>query len=225
MIQKETFDFLLQLKENNHRDWFQKHKEDYQSVHQNMIDFAAEVYHHLQLHDQVVDTTGKKALHRIYRDVRFSKDKSPYKKNFSGSFKRATAALRGGYYFHIEPGNTFLAGGFWGPNSADLKLIRSHIDAEPERLREIIEDKGFVHQFDRLKGEQVKTAPKGYHRDHPAIDLLRYKQFLLIQNFTDEQAQKENFALRVATGFQHMRPFLDYMSEVLTTDLNGISLL
>ena len=184
MIQKKTFDFLSALKENNHRDWFQAHKDTYQEAHENMIDFAAELYAAMQKHDHLVDSNGKKALHRIYRDIRFSKDKTPYKKNLSGSFKRATAALRGGYYFHIEPGNCFIGGGFWGPNSGDLKQIRAHIDAEPERLREVLEAQDFIQYFGKLEGEQLKTAPKGYERDHAAIDLLRYLLFLLYKRFS-----------------------------------------
>ena len=190
-----------------------------------MIEFAQQLYDAMLQHDHLVESTGKKALQRIYRDVRFSKDKSPYKNHFGGSFRRATTALRGGYYFHITPGETFIATGFWGPNSEDLKLIRSHIAAEPDRLRDVIQQKGFRDHFEVLKGEQVKTAPKGYAKDHAAIDLLRYKQFLLLKSFTDTEVLSSSFAKKVSDTFSQARPFLDYMSEILTTDLNGISLI
>jgi len=225
MINQETFTFLKNLKNNNHRDWFQENKATYQIAHEDVINFADSLYGEMQQHDNIVQTTGKKSLHRIYRDIRFSKDKTPYKSNFSGGFKRATKALRGGYYYHIEPGNTFIGGGFWGPNSEDLKLIRSHIAAEPERLREIIKSKDFIKHFGQLDGAQVKTAPKGYSKEDPAIELLRYKQFLIGKSFDDKDAMKKGFPKQVSDTFYAMRPFFNYMSEILTTDLNGIPLI
>lgn len=225
MITQDTLHFLKKLQQNNNREWFQDHKHLYEAAHNNMIDFADALYEEMQRHDQIVGTSGKKCLHRIYRDIRFSKDKTPFKRNFSGGFKRATDALRGGYYFHIEPGKSFVGGGFWGPNSDDLKLIRSHIAAEPERLREIIDSKEFKDEFGQLDGAQVKTAPKGYAKDDPAIDLLRYKQFLVMRSFTDQEVKSKEFYKTASHSFSKMRTFFDYMSEVLTTDLNGIPLI
>ncbi|MBL7898169.1 MAG: DUF2461 domain-containing protein, partial [Crocinitomicaceae bacterium] len=115
-IDKSVFDFLKKLKKNNDRDWFNAHKEDYLKQHEIMIQFADNLLVEMQKHDHIETASGKKSLHRIYRDIRFSSDKTPYNTNFSGGFKRATAALRGGYYFHLEPGNSFVGGGFWGPN-------------------------------------------------------------------------------------------------------------
>lgn len=224
MIHKETLTFLRKLQNNNNREWFQENKPTYQQAHENLIEFADKLYSEMQKHDHLVPTSGKKSLHRIYRDIRFSKDKTPFKNNFSGGFRRATDELRGGYYFHVEPGNTFLGGGFWGPNSDDLKLIRSHLAAEPERLRKIISSKEFIAEFGQLDGDQVKTAPKGYAKDDPAIDLLRYKQFLVGRSFTDEEIMNKEFAMEASKTFSKMRPFFDYMSEILTTDLNGIPL-
>lgn len=161
-------------------------------------------------------------MFRIYRDVRFSKDKSPYKTHWSGSFKRASKYRRGGYYFHIEPGNqSFIAGGFWAPNKEDLARIREEIAQAPDEFREIIETKTFVDTFGSLQGEQLKSAPKGYDKDHPAIDLLRYKQFIVVKPFSDEEVLRSDFVEVVNAVFQKMRPFFDYMSEVLTTDANG----
>ena len=224
MLQRDTFDFLKELAENNHREWFQANKNKYLSAHENVVALAEELLMLMQQHDEINQVSGKKSLHRIYRDIRFSKDKTPYKNNFSGGFSRRGDHLRGGYYFHLAPGNVFLAGGFWGPNAEDLKLIRSHIQQEPERLREIMNSEGFIHTFKELKGEKLKTAPKGFPKDDPAIDLLRYKQFLISRHFTDEEVFSNDFAKKASDTFQAMRPFFDNMSEVLTTDLNGISL-
>jgi len=220
-----TFSFLKSLAKHNDRTWFADHKNQYEESHQNMIDFAETLLNEMRTHDDIETVSGKKSLFRIYRDVRFSKDKSPYKTNRSGSFKRATRELRGGYYFHIEPGNTFIIGGFFGPNAADLKHIRNHISQDDSLLRQALENKLTKSYFGELEGEQVKTAPKGFAKDHPSIDLLRYKQFMLKHKFTDQEVLQKDFAKKMSNGFQHLRPFFDVMSEILTTDLNGLSLI
>ncbi len=215
------FSFLEDLKENNNRDWFQLNKTRYQEQFDTVAQFADELLMHMKQSDEIETPSGKKALFRIHKDVRFSKDKSPFKTNIGGSFTRATQYLRGGYYFHIEPGNCFLGGGFWAPSPEDLKHIRNQIAADPEPLQKILTSKKFISTFGKLEGEQLKNAPKGFDKDHPAIDLINYKQFLLIKRFTDAEAQSANYLNDVVTTFQAMRPFFDYMSEILTTDLNG----
>lgn len=221
-ISKSTLQFLKDLAKNNNRPWFNDNKDRYLAAHENMIAFAEDVIDEMSHHDNLVPMTGKKSLFRIYRDVRFSKDKSPYKTNFAGGLKRATKWLRGGYYYHIEPGESFVGGGFWGPNSADLKRIRDEIAADDKPLRKIIADPTFKKTFGSLKGDAVKTAPKGFAKDHPAIDLLRHKQFLISRSFTEKEVTSPNFAKELCQAFQNMRPFFDYMSEVLTTDSNGV---
>ena len=216
--------FLKQIKKHNDRSWFAEHKATYDAAFGELIVFADLVLTELKKHDDIETPTGKKSLFRLYNDVRFSKDKSPYKINLGGAFRRATALRRGGYYFHIQPGNSFVAGGFWGPNAQDLGHIRQHVAADPKPLTGIIKSKPFKKVFGTLQGEQVKTAPRGYTADHPAIELLRYKQFIVRHDFTDEEVLHASFHKKVVQAFQDMRPFLDYMSEILTTDLNGISL-
>ncbi|MEY3835615.1 MAG: hypothetical protein RI989_1043 [Bacteroidota bacterium] len=220
-IPASVFSFLEELKENNNREWFQVNKERYHEQYHSVALFADTLLSEMKQCDNIETVSGKKSLFRIHKDVRFSKDKSPYKTNIGGAFTRATKELRGGYYFHIEPGNCFLGGGFWGPSPEDLKHIRLQIAADPEPLREILSSKEFISTFGKLEGEQLKTAPKGFDKDHPAIDLINFKQFLLVKNFTDKQAQSEKYLENVFATFQAMRPFFDYMSEILTTDLNG----
>ncbi len=218
------FEFLSKLKDNNNREWFNANKDQYQEAYNRLIEFADVLLAKLNEHDQIETPSGKKSLFRIYRDVRFSKDRTPYQTHFSGSFRRATRDLRGGYYFRIQPGNTLIAGGFWGPNSDDIKHIREHIAADDEPLRHILKDKTVRSYFGELQGEQVKTAPKGFSKDHPSIDLLRYKQFIFTHSFEEEEAKRPDFVNKVNDGFKKMRPFFDYMSEILTTDLNGTPL-
>ncbi len=130
---------------------------------------------------------------------------------------------RGGYYFHIEPGNSFIAGGFFGPSPQDLKRIRDDIAFDAKPLRKIIKSKSFISTFGILRGEQVKTTPKGFDAADPAIDLLRYKQFLVKRNFTNKEVSDSSFLKEANLTFKKMRPFFDYMSEVLSTDINGIT--
>lgn len=220
-IPASSFDFLNKLKQHNNREWFNEHKTRFQEEQEQVEIFAEGLLEQLSAHDLIETPSGKKSLYRIYRDVRFSHDKTPYKTHWSGSFKRATKSRRGGYYFHIEPGNSFIAGGFWGPSPADLKLIRDDIAFDAAPLRKIIKSKAFINTFESLKGEQLKSAPKGFEADHEAIDLLRYKQFLLIRPFSDKVVLSETFLKEASDTFRHMRPLFDYMSEVLSSNPNG----
>ena len=221
-ISSTNFDFLNKVAVNNNREWFAENKDEYIRQHQNMIDFADDLLQSVNKHDNIETLNGKKSLYRIYRDVRFSKNKDPYKTHWAGGFKRATKQLRGGYYFHIAPGNkTMVAGGFWNPNKDDILRIREDIAMDDSELRKIISDKNFVTTFGELKGDQLKTAPKGFPKDHDSVDLLRYKQFIVWKNFTDKEVMSKDFAQLADKTFKAMRPFFDYMSDVLTTDVNG----
>lgn len=220
-IPASSLDYLKMLKENNDRDWFNENKDRYLKEYDSLEHFADALLQELRSHDVIETASGKKSLHRIYRDTRFSKDKTPYKTNWSGGYKRATALRRGGYYFHIEPGNSFIAGGFWAPNTEDIKRIREDISSDPDTLRKIIGSKSFKATFGSLQGEQLKTTPKGFDAGDSAIDLLRYKQFLLVRRFTDDEVLSPSFLKEADQTFKNMRPFFDYMSEVLTTDANG----
>ncbi len=221
-IHQSNFDFLNTLKNNNDRDWFNDNKPKFQKQLTEIEIVADKILQNLNIHDVIETPSGKKSLYRIYRDTRFSKDKTPYKTHWSGSFRRATRYRRGGYYFHIEPGNSFVAGGFWGPVPQDLKRVREDISFDATPLREIINTESFLFNFKTLKGEQLKTAPKGFDADHEAIDLLRFKQFLLIRKFSDKEVLSNDFLKEVSLTFQAMRPFFNYMSEVLTSDINGL---
>jgi len=223
-IKKDSIDFLKTLAKNNDRDWFNKHKDRYTVAHDNMIDFASALLAGMNKHDNIETPSGKSSLFRIYKDVRFSKEKLPYNTHWSGGFKRATKKLRGGYYFHVGPGSSFVAGGFFGPAPQDLQRIRQDIDMNYTDWNKLLTGKTFVKTFEHMQGEKVASAPRGYNKDHPAIELLRHKQFLLRHNFTDEEVLSPDFVRNANDVYKKMRPFLDFMSELLTTDANGISL-
>jgi uncharacterized protein (TIGR02453 family) len=224
VIKKDSIDFLKALSKNNNRDWFNKHKDRYIEAHNNIIAFADALLFEMNKHDKIETPSGKKSLFRIYKDVRFSKDKTPYNTHWSGGFKRATKKLRGGYYFNIKPGKSFLAGGFWGPEPEDMKRIRQDIDLNHKDWKKMLANKTLIKTFGKMMGEQVSSAPRGYAKDHPAIDLLRYKQFIFRHEFTDKEVCSPDFLYKMNDVYKKMRPFFNYMSEVLTTDANGISL-
>lgn len=225
VIQKGCLDFLKHLAKNNNREWFSQHKQQYTSANNNLIAFAGALLEEMAKHDHIETASGRDSLFRIYRDVRFSGSKTPYHTFFSGGFKRATQKLRGSYYFHIQPGASFAGGGFWGPEPGDMRRIRQDIDYNYADWQKLLAGKTMIKTFGQLYGEQLISTPRGYAKDHPAIGLLRYKQFLLRRNFTDEEVCSNNFIKLLNDTFKKMRPFLNYMSEVLTTDINGVSLL
>ena len=224
-IPKSSLDFLQQLKSNNNKPWFEANKTNYLKELNHIETFAEALLQELSKTDVLETASGKKSVYRIYRDIRFSKDKTPFKTFWGGSFTRATTERRGGYYFHLEQGNSFFAGGFWGPSAADLKRIRSEFAHDAAPFQKILHSESFVKTFGTLQGEQLKTAPKGFDINHEAIDLLRYKQFLIIKRFTDKEVLSPLFLEQALETCQNMRPFFDYMSEILTTDVNGASVL
>jgi len=183
VIEKSTLKFLKNLRVNNNREWFAEHKPTYQIALENVKVVLEDIKNEISHHDEI----ESHKLYRIYRDVRFSKDKTPYKSSFSAGFTRATKWKRGGMFLSISPGNSLAAGGFWNPNPKDLKRIRQEIAADDSY---------------ELQGDQVKSAPKGYKKDHSAIDLLRYKQFLVYRHFTDKEVTSATFAKEVSKTYK-----------------------
>lgn len=223
-IAPSSIDFIKQLAQNNNKEWFTENKATYQAERTKIIAFADSVLQLLNQHDQIENASGTKCIYRIYRDVRFSKDKTPYKTNWAMYFRRATQLLRGGYYLHIEPNNYLLGVGFWNPESKDLKRIRENLSLFGDEFKTIVAEKNFKNTFGEMYGAQLKTCPKGFDKNDPHIDLLRYKQFLFTQKFTEKEVLSEDFAQKVNQSFQTARPFLNFMSEALTTDSNGEAL-
>lgn len=221
LILPETFQFITDLKSNNNRDWFNTNKPRYETALKNVTGFADSLLARMSTHDNLSTASGKASLFRIYADTRFSKDKAPYKTHWGMRFARATAYLRGGYYLHLEPGNSFAAGGFFAPNADDLFRIRQDIDYNYQEWKLLMAHPALSGTFGHLQGEQVKTAPKGFDTNHPGIEFLRYKQFILRHSFADEEVLSPDFTENVSETFRNLRPFFDYMSEVLTTNPNG----
>ena len=221
-VPTELFSFFKKLEKNNNREWFTEHKPEFKSLETEAKTFFNSVFENLQKHDDV----DKIKVFRIYRDVRFSKDKTPYKSHLGASFGRTKPRLRGGYYVHLAPNNeSFIATGFWDPHKDDLLRIRKELELDAQELRDIIGDKKFKENWGNLVGDELKTAPKGFNKEHKDIDLIRKKQFIFTKKFTDKQVLASDFAKQVDSSFKAIRPYFNYMSDVLTTDLNGVSLI
>lgn len=221
IITPETFQFLKELNKNNNREWFTENKPRFKLIESDAKKFYGQVQELLDKHDKI----DKMKIFRIYRDVRFSKDKTPYKPHFAGSFSRLGAERRGGYYLRIKPGETFVAVGFWDPNKEDLLRIRKEWETDASELRSILNNETFKSIWGELQGDEVKTAPKGFDKEHPEISLIRKKQFIFVRNFTDKEVLSKGFINEVDKSYQAIRPYFDLMSSILTTNLNGESLL
>lgn len=224
-IAPRTLAFLKKLSANNNRDWFLANKHLYDDAQANMIDFVSAVLGQLNKHDKISTDSAKRALYRIYSDVRFHKKRPPYTARFAAHFGREKPFLRGGYNLVIKPGNSFVSCGFYSPNTDDLKRIRQDISYNYEDWNKILKARKFRTHFGEMQGDTVKTAPQGFAKDHPAIELLRYKQFFFRHHFTDKDVLAPDFVKKVNESFKTIRPWFDYMSDVLTTDANGVSLL
>ncbi|MFV0178924.1 DUF2461 domain-containing protein [Empedobacter falsenii] len=208
--------FLKQLEKNNNRDWFNTHKNEFDTAKAEADLIFNAIYQELIKKEELEPLK----IYRIYRDVRFSNDKTPYKIHFSAQSGRKKPHNRGGYYFHIQPNHNFIGIGFWGPERDDLFRIRKDIEVSDE-LEKILQSKTLIKEFGEMQGEELKSAPKGFSKDHERIALLRKKQYFFIKNFTDEEVLAEDFPKKVAKSIQVLQPFLNYMTEVLTTDENG----
>lgn len=221
-IPKSALEFLIDLKKNNHRDWMTENKKKYQDNEKKLKAFYTAVAERLNVHDEIEKTK----VFRINRDVRFSHDKTPYNVHRSASFSRAGAQRRGGYYLRIEPGNNRVAGGFFSPSPEDLLRIRKEFEMDDQEIRALLAEPEFKKAFGGFNAEnQVKTAPKGFSKEHPAIDLIRNKSFVVTHRFTDEETIAPDFIDKLLYHYELLRPLFDYMSDVLTTDLNGESLI
>jgi len=222
-VPKKIFEFLKDLEKNNNRDWFNENKSEFKVIETEIKAIYNAVLENLNKHDDI----DKLKLFRIYRDVRFSKNKLPYKTHFGGSFHRTKPKLRGGYYLHIQPNNeSFIATGFWEPIKEDLLRIRKEFEMDDSEIREILANKKFnVVWGDSFVGDEVKSAPRNFDKEHKAIDLIKKKQYIFTKKYTDKEVLDANFIDEIDTAFKAIRPFFDYMSDVLTTDLNGVSLI
>lgn len=195
----------------------QENKKHYQKAKNEFHDFIAQLIKGISAFDS--DTEGlepKDCMFRINRDIRFSKDKSPYKNNFGAYMARGgKKGEGGGYYIHLQPGMSFLGGGIYMPPPVVLSKIRQEIDYNPQPLLNILSDEAFRRYYGELSGDQLKTTPKGYDKEHPNIDLLRFKSFVVVRNISDPQIGSDDFYDETMRGYRLLQPFKAYLSTAL----------
>lgn len=219
MIQPQTLDFLKELVENNNREWFQANKQRYDSARENVIGLTTSIIPKLHKVDPSVsaELDPKKCVMRIYRDIRFSKNKTPYKNNFGISLPTLGSKLGGvEYYLQIQPGKSFIAGGYWMPEAGHLKAIRQEIDYNANDLKKVIDDKEFINLFGEFrKQDQLKTTPKGYDTDNENIDLLKLKSFIAWHPLTDNEVTGPNAAEEIIKACSKIHPLNVFLKNAI----------
>jgi len=217
-ISESTMQFLSDLKQNNDRDWFQKNKSRYEKARAEFEAFISSLISEITKFDNSIGHhTAKECIFRIYRDVRFSKDKSPYKTHFgahiTSAMKRSDIHTRAGYYIHISPGDSMLAGGAYMPQGPWIKAIRQEISYNPQDLKEILNNAEFKKYFGEMSGEKLKRAPKGYEPDHPEIELLKHKSFLGVHSCSDSLVTSSDFLSHAGNVFKALYPFDQFLNR------------
>ena len=215
-IKKSTLDFLTQIKCNNNRDWFIENRTAYLDAKENFESFVQELINHIIEFEPIMKgLEAKSCVFRINRDIRFSNDKSPYKSHFGAFIVRGgkqNGDKYAGYYFHIEPGKSIMAGGAYTPPTPWLSEIREKISDSPEDFIKITSAKEFIKYFGSVDGEKLKTAPKGYPKDHPHIELLKFKSYLVVNEASDKLVLSNDFLDHVINVFKTMKPLNDYLN-------------
>jgi uncharacterized protein (TIGR02453 family) len=215
MLQPSTLSFLSKLEKNNNKNWFDKHRGEYEAAKK---DFEATV---IKLHSELsrteprmADQKPKDSIFRIFRDVRFAKDKTPYKSHFGAYFSRAgRKAPDAGYYIHVEPGKSFVAGGLWMPEPPLLKMIRQEIDYNFDEFKAILSKPAFKKQYKKLEGESLKTLPQGYDADNPAIEYLKMKSFIVTGKMADKDITSKTYVQKVMRSVTVMKPLVDFLNR------------
>lgn len=220
MLEPQTLRFLNELQHNNNKPWFDAHRKDYEAAKIDFQNFIQLVIDDLVRTDpSIAGMAARDCLFRINRDVRFSNDKSPYKNNMGASIKRGgKKSPYAGYYFHLEPGKSFAGGGLWMPEAAQLKAMRQEIDYNWEEFRAIVDDKAFKAVFGdlyRSPETSLATTPKGYEKDHPAINYLKFKSFIAETPLADAELTVAGLHKKTVTAFKTLYPFICFINRTV----------
>lgn len=214
---KEILSFLGSLQKNNSREWMEANKSQYLSSKKQFEDYISSLIDNIAAFDpHITGADPKKCIFRLHRDIRFSKDKRPYKDNMGGFInKDGRKGMDGGYYIHIQPGQSMLAGGIYMPPPEILKKIRQEIDYNPDALINFMNSKDFENHFGSFEGDRLKKAPKGYNPDHPNIELLKLKYYIIVHRVNDADLVKPEFPEYASRIFKAMLPLNNYLRTAL----------
>jgi uncharacterized protein (TIGR02453 family) len=215
MLKSSTLKFLRELEKNNNRPWFNENKPKFQEAKQDFEMFIAEFLNRLAKVDpDVADLESKSCVFRIYRDVRFSKDKSPYKTNFGASMNKGGRKVSfPGYYIHVKPDECFIGGGLYHPEKKMLNAVRQEIDYNENEFLRIVENKKFKEVFGNIFGDRLKKAPKGYQPDNPMIEWLKMKDFVFMHEFDEEILLKEDGMDSLIGKMKLLKPFVQFIKQ------------
>lgn len=218
MISTVTLQFLKALEKNNNRDWFLANKNKYDLAKSNYLNFVEEVLNGiLKFDSSLAELNPKQCVFRINRDVRFSKNKDPYKTNFGASFSKGAKKIdTAGYYFHLEPGACFIGGGLWMPQAPDLQKLRQEIDYCFKEFNGILQHKEFKKTFQGLSTDaKLARPPKGYDIDNPAIELLKLKSFTAITPLSDKEVLDPAIVKRTLSIFKTIAPLVHFLNRAI----------
>lgn len=213
-LSPEVFGFLKKLNKNNNREWFTENKNLYTESQQNVIAFLEDLLKEMsEFDEELAKIDAKKSLFRIYRDTRFSKDKIPYKTNFGASLGMGKGSQKGGYYLHLEPGKSFIAGGIYMPESAVLKELRKEISLYGNEFLAILNHKEFKKHFPELdQDDKLKKIPQGFEKEDPMAEFLKLKNFIVVYYLKDEEILNKDAAKNLAKVFRLMKPLNDFLN-------------
>jgi len=218
MLQQHTVHFIETISKNNNKQWFDEHRDDYARAKEDFENLVTYLLNELStIEPEMRELKAKDCIFRIFRDVRFSKDKTPYKAHFGAYLSKGGRKFPGsGYYIHIEPGGkSFVGGGLWMPEPALLKKVRQEIDYNFDEFQKILKEKSFRKYFPKVEGEELKTLPKGYTADNPAIDYLKLKSFTVGNAVEDKELLKGGFEKKCVERFIALRPLVDFLNRAM----------
>jgi uncharacterized protein (TIGR02453 family) len=215
VLQIQTLNFLKQLKKNNNKAWFDEHKKEYEAAKQDFEGFASDLLSAFTpMVPGLATQKAKDCTYRIFRDVRFSKDKTPYKSHFGAFFSEGGRKWDGaGYYLHLEPGAMFAGGGLWMPEAPLLKRVRQEVDYDLKGFKDIIDSKAFKKLFPKIDGEALSRPPQGYEADNPAIEYLKKKSFTAGSPLKDVELTSKDAVKKVVSVFTTLQPFIGFLNR------------
>jgi uncharacterized protein (TIGR02453 family) len=215
---KASLQFLNELSKNNNKEWFDANRSRYKDIRVELLTYINDIISDISKFDEsLAGVESKNCIFRINRDIRFSNDKTPYKTNFGALMGDQGKKSEGtGYYIHLKPGECFVGGGVYMPAPDKLAAIRQEIDYNPDILNKLIGSKEFKETFGEIKGDALRTAPKGYPKDHPNIELLRLKSFYVLKYFSDKELESEGFYKQAIETYKKARKFNEYLNLALS---------
>ena len=215
IITPETLDFFKQIEENNNKVWFENNRPIYENAKANYLEFMGDLIPKIKQIDQIVEKDLKKYASRIHRDVRFSKNKSPYKNNISSLIERELDYKKCPFYIHIQPNGSFMGAGVYQPDPALLKRVRQEIDYNSSELHKIIGKQSFKDMFGKITGDSLVRPPKDYDENNPNIELLKLKFYIVRKDFSDEEVMSPDFVDNLAKMYREALPFLEFMDNTI----------